>query len=72
MATGVVYAYNIRKGIGFIEDDNSRLHVFLQHAHITDDNKDFKAGDKVQSDIKETDSGPAARVVKRIVETPAS
>jgi len=67
MNTGIIKMYNIRKGIGFITDDKSKLLVFIQDAHIVDADKKLKEGDVVKYDIKETDMGPAARLVKRIV-----
>lgn len=65
-STGIVNVYNTRKGIGFIKDDNTELLVFVQESHISDIDKKLKVGDKVTFNIKETDMGPAARIVKRV------
>lgn len=66
MSTGVVKWYNERKGFGFITDNDTSLDVFVHFSQIADLDKKLDVGDNVSFNIKETDRGPAARIVKKV------
>jgi CspA family cold shock protein len=69
MATGIVKFFNSAKGYGFISPDDGSADVFV---HIRSLRKckfpgDPKDGDKLTFEIEDSDKGPRAENVVRVV-----
>ena len=61
MANGVVKWFNIRKGYGFIEQEEGP-DVFVHHTGIEGTGfKSVNEGDKVSFEIEDSPKGPCAR-----------
>jgi len=67
MAEGIVKWFNDRKGYGFIEREDGK-DLFVHHSSI--DMPGFRTlaeGDKVVFEVNESDRGPEAKNVKKVV-----
>ena len=67
MASGTVKWFNDRKGYGFIEREDGK-DLFVHHSSI--DMPGFRTlaeGDKVVFEVNESDRGPEAKNVKKVV-----
>lgn len=65
MQTGKMKWYNIVKGFGFIAGDDDK--DYFVHSSQMPKDENFKEGDPVEFDEKETDKGPQALNVKRFI-----
>ena len=66
--SGTVKWYNFVKGYGFIDRDNAKGDVFVQHSSIVSDDKYKRLadGDRVEFSIRESREGSHAFGVTRI------
>lgn len=66
--TGTVKWFNSEKGYGFITDEEGQ-DIFVHYSVINSEGfKTLNEGDKVQFEINDSDRGPQAANVEKIVE----
>jgi len=67
MATGTVKWFNDAKGFGFITPDDGGKDLFAHHTEIQMQGyKSLKEGQKVEFDVQQCQTGPAAGKIRAI------
>lgn len=64
---GTVKMFNKEKGFGFIRAENGTDYFFHYSALVMDSYKTAEQGEAVEFDVEESDRGPRAANVKKIV-----
>lgn len=71
MPQGVIKWFDAKKGFGFIKSAPGGKDVFVHYTSIEGDGyRTLKDGDSVDYEIVESDRGPQARKVRRMVPAP--
>ena len=72
MPNGVVKWFDAKKGFGFITTSEGHKDIFVHYSSIEGEGfRSLKDGDEVEFELIESDKGPQASNVRRIVSTPS-